>query len=279
MNENEMLDVTKDVAKEVVKDIYNDIIRPIAKPTGEVLGLIPRAIKVAFIPLEQWISQKEYNIEKTKKLLEKKLENISPDLIESPEPHIAVPALQYISYCMDNEELRDMYANLLANSMNKFVKNGVHPGFVEIIKQLTPDEAKILRYINIHNTIPTLTLRYENDNGGGINIINNFSNIGEIAKCEHPYETAKYFDNLARLGLIIDHNGLSTLTDKSKYELLKNHKMILSKATNELAIANGYKKFTFSESMINISAFGMSFCSICLGTKKIIIQVEEGDTK
>ena len=141
MTENEMVDVTKEVAKEISKDVYNDAGKPIAKPAGELLGLVPRAIKAALSPVEKWVLQKEYNIEETKRLLEQKLEGISPDLIESPDPHIAVPALQYISYCMDNDELRDMYANLLANSMNKVVKNGVHPGFVEIIKQLSPDEA------------------------------------------------------------------------------------------------------------------------------------------
>lgn len=80
-------------------------------------------------------------------------------MIESPDPHIAVPALQYISYCMDNDELRDMYANLLANSMNKVVKNGVHPGFVEIIKQLSPDEARLLKQFKIETIVPTITVR------------------------------------------------------------------------------------------------------------------------
>lgn len=134
-----------DAVKEVAKDAYVDGGRPVVKPTGELLGLVPRAIKAALAPVEKWVLQREYNIAETQRLLEEKLKNISPDQIEAPEAYIAVPALQNISYCMDNAELRDMYANLLANSMNKVVKNGVHPGFVEIIKQLSPDEAKILR--------------------------------------------------------------------------------------------------------------------------------------
>ena len=136
MSEKEILDVTTEVAKEIAKNVYNDAGKPVAKPTGELVGLIPRAIKAALSPLEKWILQREYNVAETKKLLEEKLQNTPPELIESPAPHIAVPAMQYISYCMDNEELREMYANLLANSMNKVVKDGVHPGFVEIIKQL-----------------------------------------------------------------------------------------------------------------------------------------------
>lgn len=276
MNENEMLDITKDVAKEIAKDAYGDIGKPVAKQTGELLGLLPRAIKAALSPVEKWILQREYSIEETKKLLEQKLANISPDLIETPEPYIAVPALQYISYCMDNNELRDMYANLLANSMNSVVKNGVHPGFVEIIKQLSPDEAKILKYISVKRIIPTITLRYAHNKGGGVDIISNFSNVGEITDCENPGDVAKYFDNLIRLGLVVD-SELASLTDKSHYEPLKSHKEILDYAKEERAKTAGFDKIQFTEGFIKLSAYGSSFCEICLESQNAtIFKVSKG---
>ena len=271
MSDKEILDITAEIAKEIAKDAYDDVGKPVMKPTGELVGLIPRAIKAALSPLEKWVLQKEYNVAETKKLLEEKLQNTPPELIESPEPHIAVPAMQYISYCMDNEELREMYANLLANSMNKVIKNGVHPGFVEIIKQLSPDEAKILKYINSHKTIPTITLRYEDNNGSGIDIIKNFSNVGEISGCENPQDIAKYFDNLVRLGLIISADGLSLLTDKAQYDPLKNHRWIKPHATTEKANSRSFTKYNFNESFVEITAYGKSFCSICLETQKVII--------
>lgn len=268
MSENEILDVTMEVTKEIAKDVYNDAGKPIAKPTGELLGLVPRAIKAALMPVEKWVIQREYNVEETKRLLEQKLKNLSPDLIETPEPYIAVPALQYISYCMDNNELRDMYANLLANSMNKVVKNGVHPGFVEIIKQLSPDEAKILKYMsNNHKVIPTISLKYEIRGKGGITIIENFSTVGEEAGCEFPYQIQKCFDNLCRLGLLYDAKGMASFTDKTKYEPLKNHKNIVPLATVESAKLYGNEMFHFDESIIRLTSFGESFCSICLETQ------------
>ena len=181
MTENELgsaaLDLAKEATKELAKDVYTDMGSPIAKPTGELVGLVPRAIKAALAPLEKWILQREYNVAETKKLLEEKLKDVPPGQIEAPEAHIAVPALQYISYCMDNSELRNMYANLLANSMNSVVKNGVHPGFVEIIKQLSPDEARILRYFTFQRIVPTISLRMMAETGGYITILKDFSNV------------------------------------------------------------------------------------------------------
>lgn len=60
------------------------------------------------------------------------------------EPYVAIPAIQQISYSYDSDELRDMYANLLANFMDKERSDLVHPSFVEVIKQLNPDEASSL---------------------------------------------------------------------------------------------------------------------------------------
>jgi hypothetical protein len=263
MTENEMVDVTKEVAKEISKDVYNDAGKPIAKPAGELLGLVPRAIKAALSPVEKWVLQKEYNIEETKRLLEQKLEGISPDLIESPDPHIAVPALQYISYCMDNDELRDMYANLLANSMNKVVKKGVHPGFVEIIKQLSPDEARLLKQFKIETIVPTITVRLKNEEGYGINSVKNFTNIGEKANCEQKMDLNNYFDNLIRLGLLEKAEMFLRLKPE-EYDALKRHPYIVSKISKMNLSKIEYKTIDYIYSYIAITDFGKTFCEICI---------------
>lgn len=264
---NNKFDATNEIAKEIAKDVYNDGGKLVVKATADLVGLVPRAIKAALEPIEKWVLQREYNIEETKKLLEEKLKNVRPELIQPPEAHIAVPALQYISYCMDNVDLRNMYANLLANSMNEVVKNGVHPGFVEIIKQLCPDEAKILRYFSINTDIPTITLRYENEKGEGIDVVKNFSNVGEVTQCEKPLEINKYFNNLIRLGLL-ESSTLSSLVDKNLYEPLKNHWYIKNRANESVLQKSKYKKVNLKEGYMSLTEYGKSFCSICLDTTK-----------
>ena len=267
---NDKFDVTKEIAKELARDVYSDGGKPVVKATGELVGLVPRAIKAAIAPIEKWVLQREYNIEETKKLLEEKLKNVPPELIQPPEPYIAVPALQYISYCMDNKELRNMYANLLANSMNEVVKNGVHPGFIEIIKQLCPDEAKILCYFAVHKVFPTVTLRYEDEKGKGIDVVKNFSNVGELAHCESPFEINKYFDNLIRLGLLESSQAFSSLVDKKLYEPLKNHQYIQSKMDESILSKNAYKRVNLKEGYISLTDYGKSFCIICLDNIKVV---------
>ena len=252
---------------EIVKEVYSDVAKPVVQPAGEIAGLVPRAVKAALAPLEKWILQREYNIAETKKLLDEKLKDVKPENIEPPEAHVAVPALQYLSYCMDNEELRDMYANLLANSMNSVIKKGVHPGFVEIIKQLSPDEAKVMKYFSTHRTVPTITVRYELKSGGGVDIVKNFSDVGEKTGCEQPLDINMYFDNLIRLGLLASSSGLSSLTNKELYAPLKNHPVIEAYMDEEKIKGTHYEKGSVEEGFMSLTDFGEAFCNICLTTQ------------
>jgi len=269
--ENNAMEIMKDVAKDIAKDAYQDIRKPVVQPASETLGLVPRAVKAALLPLEKWILQREFNLSATKKLLEEKLENTPHELIQPPEPHIAVPAIQYLEYCMDNEELREMYANLLASSMNAVVKNGVHPAFVEIIKQLSPDEAKILKYFKIHQLVPCITLRETKENGAGVDVIRNFSDVGERMECENPLDICQYFDNLMRLGLLESPGELSSLTNKARYEPLKNHRQIKNTVAKIEARTDEYNHARFEESFIRLTAFGEKFCEICLSTTNFVV--------
>ena len=195
--------------------------------------------------------------------VEEKLKNIPNENIVTPNPRIAIPALQNASIT-EEKDLRQMYANLLANSMNKVVKNGMHPGFVQIINQLSPDEAKILKYIYGVKVIPTISLRYEAEDGSGYDIVKNFSIVGSLIGCEEKIKLNKYFDNLIRLGLVYSSNTLTSLTDKTKYMPLKEDKFILDLIEKAKEHKKPYNKAVITEGFIKITDYGLDFCSNCL---------------
>lgn len=132
-----------ELPNETIDKIYDDGFHQGVSETGKIVGRIPRLINAALAPLDCWILQREYNIEKTKQLLEENLKNADPEKIVHPEPYVAVPAIQAISYSMDSDELRTLYANLLAKSIYSDTKDSVHPAFTEIIKNLSPLDCKV----------------------------------------------------------------------------------------------------------------------------------------
>lgn len=227
------------------------------------------ATSMAFAMFREYYPQlRQEALDSLEKMVTEKLESIPADCIIPPTARITVPTIQKASIT-EETEIRELYANLLVNSMNNVVKKGVHPSFVEIINQLSPDEAKILRHFSEHRTIPTITLRAENEKHEGVDIIKNFSDVGEVCGCEDKYDLNKYFDNLTRLGLIGSPGSMSSLIDKVRYDSLKVHPaMEQFKALIENMPAP-YNKVRFRESYLYLSDFGQTFCSVCLGNIKV----------
>lgn len=132
---------------ETIDKMYDDAVHPAASEAGKFAGRIPRLINAALASLDCWILEREHHLEKTKRLLEENLENKDPEKIVTPEPYVAVPAIQALSYSMDSDELRVLYANLLAKSIYADTKDSVHPAFTEIIKNLSPLDCRVFEFI------------------------------------------------------------------------------------------------------------------------------------
>lgn len=231
---------------------------------------VAEATDIAFSLFREYYPKlREEALNDVRQMITRKLQGLPAESIVSPSPRIVVPALQNASLT-EEVEIREFYANLLASAMNKVVRNNVHPGFVEIIKQLCPDEAKIMEYIYDHDTIPTITLRFVEDDGGGIDVVKNFSNIGELTKCEQPFEINKYFDNLIRLGLLENPGELASLTNKVLYEPLKRHRFLVSKANELDQYRPRFTKTEMQESYVCLSDYGKAFCSICLNRVEVV---------
>ncbi len=66
------------------------------------------------------------------------------------------PALEALKYTGHEESLREMYAELIASSLQKSKSDTVHPAFVEVIKQLTPAEARLIVHLKRLEEFPVI---------------------------------------------------------------------------------------------------------------------------
>lgn len=267
-------DLTMGLGKAIktVPDLYDDALKPTAQESGKTLSLVPRTINAALLPLRKWILQQEYNFSETEKLLAKKLEHVDENKIVTPEPHIAVPVLQALSYSMDSDELRNLYANLLAKAMNIDTKNLIHPAFVEIIKQFSPVDAYILREINPSKSFPVITI--------SVNEYSNPVNTGdflqglEIPKRTYSYPNITYIqhfsyseistsiNNLTRLGLVEISLGNE---QNESYDLILNSPVYknLEKQLKSY-ITKPYQKYEKTYESLFLNNFSRQFRDICI---------------
>lgn len=260
-NEKTFIGEVIDQSSGVLEKAYDDLAHPSVKSVGNTLSLVPRTVGVWLGKWEKWVINGEESIRRTGQAVQEKTAKIPEEKLTEPEAYVAIPAVQQLSYCYDSEELREMYANLLVSSMNKDTKASVHPSFVDIIKQLTPDEAKLLKSIKDKvSYIPLVDLQLKNNvDGGHITILRNFTNLGD-GVCENAQNICEYIENLDRLKLVCILEDIH-LTDKNCYTPLENAPYLL--AHKRIPIPEG-RSFNIKQKSFYVTSFGKAFIHTCI---------------
>lgn len=86
-----------------------------------------------------------HNLALYRKQLESSIDQIPSEKRIDPSVQTTAQALENSKYCIDEENLRNMFASLISSSMNSDFQNDIHPSFAEIIKQMSPLDAEIIK--------------------------------------------------------------------------------------------------------------------------------------
>lgn len=232
LNKDEIDGVAK-AAAEIIKavPVYEDTVQPVAKEVGKALKTLGGVINVALSPLAAMIYGFEVIKEELKSRLEARLAKVPPENIVTPPLQVVGPLLEKYKYVHDNEELSQMFVNLLANAMDKDEVQKAHPSFVNVISELSPDEAKLVRTIHDEVLLPKLDIRLKTKNKekeGYVTLKTNFTLLGEKARLQYPEITPSYLSNLERLMIIQCSSGSlqDSYVDKEIYKPLEEHEEI-----------------------------------------------------
>lgn len=121
----------------IIPKFLDSALTPVAKEAGERLADI---VSLLFTPLIKVKAKRDKNIELFLQDLNKKVDDIPEEKVKNPPLSIVGPILDLVyKYYHDEEHLRKMFANLIASSMN--VDNDVHPRYINIISQLSHNDA------------------------------------------------------------------------------------------------------------------------------------------
>jgi len=119
--------------------------------------------------------------------------------------------------------LRERYLNLLAASMDSNKAARVHPAFLEVLRQLTADEARIISQFQHDGPYPIVTVGARYKFGERLSTeLRNFTLLGTQAGCEYPERVSLYIDNLCRLGLV-ELRPTRVADDTRSFRALEEH--------------------------------------------------------
>lgn len=245
-----------------------------------------------------WINKiqhkREINLNDFKESLNSNLQEIPKENIQEPKISLLGPALDASKFYIDEKVIRDMFSNLIAASMDRRKNSDIHHSFVEIIKQMSSEDAILFKHLSDSLLVPAVKYIARTHNG------NNKTPVSDVLIKDSPLSytnTEISIINLSRIGLIEIDIGLNFISNDEEYDEFYEPKMIetfikkyednnrehystifkqlkvygVSKLAqdNNLTINDIYKisspgSIEFEKGFIKITSFGKAFINCCL---------------
>jgi hypothetical protein len=161
----------------------------------------------------------------------------------------------------DREEarasLRERGAELLRRSADVHFDEDSHPAYENILEDLAPDEARILRLLAAKGPQAAVDVRAGLPLASQL-VAPGLSMIGAEAGCRYPDRVHRYLNNLNRLGLV--WFSRETLEDPLRYQVLEAQPDVIEARREAGRLGRTVRR------TIHLTPFGADFCQAALPT-------------
>ena len=262
---NELIGLVKETPQ-ILLTIYGDLAQPSVKKVGTALETVFEFSTSLLLPIKLLNEKFKLNFEKRLNEYKEKIEQISEENLCEVNPQIGTPIIEKLSYTT-NDEIANLFTNLLTKASSTETVNLAHPAFVQLIERLSVDEARIIKYLLNKDIIPCISFRaHLKENNGFQEILKNGTLIQFEIELLFPQNIKTYLDNLSSMGILDVSHGLhkkdeniyNPLYEKYTYETV-------NESYSETTI---FKNVSKIKSYYQITDFGKAFIIACNDLKK-----------
>jgi hypothetical protein len=256
-----MLPILKQVAQNpgLLKEIYGDLAKPGVSQVGKALSTVLGLGNTILWPLALLNERAKLALEKNLERYRQQLEEVPAEEISEVPPEVGVGVAEKLAY-VTNEQLSELYINLLAKASTTRTANLAHPSFVNIVNNLSPDEAMLLQKFRGTVSMPFLEARLVDSEGPWKVLGEVLTGLERTTELLYPANIVAYLSNFEGLGIVnIRHDICMVRPDpypelesiyKQRFEQYSSHK------ENET--------IEFERGKIEVTRFGLLFMSACL---------------
>lgn len=257
---NEIVDLVK-ATPNILGQVYGDLAKPSVTAVGKALGTVFEFSTSFLLPVK--LLNEKFKLNFTKRLNEyqEKLKQIPEDKQCEVHPQIGTPIIEKLSYTT-NDEIADLFTTLLANASNIDMVNTAHPSFVSMIERMSPDEARILKYLKGKTEIQYCTFNGNVLEGKGYHTIDDHVTLlSNEVDLGFPQNIKAYLANFISMGILIDMSSLYKV-DKTIYNKIRNIWNL--KERESQLVPNIFKSISVKESFFEVTDFGKLFIQACI---------------
>ncbi len=187
----------------LLKEIYGDLAKPGVSQVGKALSTVVGLGNTILWPVALLNEKAKISLENNLNKYRERLKDIPEENIIEVPPEVGVPIAEKLAY-VSNEELSNMYVELLAKASSINLASQAHPSFVNAINNFSPDEAILLNAMKFAGDIPFVDVRLTvmgKNEWFSLNPL--FFNIQITGKSlAFPENTSAYISNFEGLGIL-----------------------------------------------------------------------------
>lgn len=237
------------------------LMNPTIKNIGETLGDVAELV---LSPVNIFTTWTNTHIRKYKQSITDNINKIPEGDRDLSKFNLAMKVIDDSKFQITDDNLREMFAKLIAASIDKRNNQGLSPRFSNVLSQFSPEDARFLMQISTSDLhrIPTIIFFIQwADHSGSITEGNHFIAPNYSTACWFQNELS--LNNLVSLGIInqTDDEYLTSDINKSFYDSSEKSNEFLSWSDSVRSsfrnitptITKGYIEFTtFGKKLIQI---------------------------
>lgn len=261
-----MLAAVKDKTM-ILEMIYTDLAQPGVKKVGSALETVLDLSNTILLPLRLVNERSQIVFEQNMKKFKERVEKTSEEKIFDVPPEIGLPILEKLTY-VRNEDISDLFVDLLVSASSIDTIELAHPSFIQIINNLSSDEARLVKRLNGIKQIPFITYRLRWGNKGDFFLAENLTGLELSVDLLFPDNINIYLENLVSKGILLWHNDRH-LTDGLLYkELERRYAERLENIREYQSIQpnpNNYgRQYFIDQGYYDVTDYGNMFIKACV---------------
>lgn len=143
----------------------SEVLNPQAQLIGQ--GGIVHSV---FEPLQRLNIIQNQSLHDFQKKIEQGTAQIPLENRDNSKLGLALKTLEDSKYQLDSEILREMFATLISSTLDNCKNNKVKPSFSSVLKDLTTQDAHLVKLFSNEKDVPLVSVRVEDANGTGIDL-------------------------------------------------------------------------------------------------------------
>lgn len=244
----------------LLKQIYGDLAKPGATQVGIALSTVLGLGSTILWPIQLLNERSKLLLEANLQRYREKLASVESEQVIPVSTEIGVPLAEKLGYVSDSD-LRELYTTLLAKASNKQTVGHVHPSFVNILSNISPDEALLIKELAEVSLQPFVSVRLVNPvDGLWIEVADIYFESKYSEQLGFPENLPAYMHNIKGLGLfeIVRDNFAAPYTRYDPIEAAARKKF------ENVRLLPEYTLLTLLRGKIEVTRLGWMFITACM---------------